>query len=56
MTKPALKVGRPPSANPASRIVNLRLTEAQHKAYRDRGGAIWLKRLIDEEVKREILV
>ena len=40
------KPGRP-KAEPTKPAM-LRLTETQHKAYLDKGGARWVKRLLDE--------
>ena len=44
--KPMGKPGRPRSE--PTRPVMLRLTEVQRKKYLERGGARWVKRLIDE--------
>lgn len=38
--------GRPKA--PATKPVTLRLTPEQHRVYLERGGARWIKRLIDE--------
>ena len=41
--------GRKPSTNPTSPI-SIRLTAAQHAAYMSRGGAKWLKALLEDLV------
>ena len=43
---PKRKPGRP--RKPPTIIVTMRLSKAQHAAYIERGGAKWVKRLIDE--------
>lgn len=46
MTTPKRKPGRPKGE--PTKPAMLRLTEAQHKIYIERGGARWVKRLLDE--------
>ena len=43
--------GRPKKADPTKPAM-LRLTESQRKTYLERGGAKWVKRLIDESAKK----
>ena len=38
-----------------SRQVFARLTPAQHEAFRAAGGVLWLRRLIDAEIARQLL-
>jgi len=52
MTEPKRKPGRP-KAKPTKPAM-LRLTEAQHKAYIELGGARWVKRLLDEVKPRAL--
>ena len=40
-----------PKAEP-TRPVSIRLTAAQHAAYIERGGARWLKRLLNEALEK----
>lgn len=46
MTPAKRKPGRP-KAEPTTPVM-LRLTDVQRKAYLERGGARWVKRLIDD--------
>ncbi|MDO8313076.1 MAG: hypothetical protein Q7T25_14170 [Sideroxyarcus sp.] len=51
MTKGGKRVGAGrPKAEPAQ-PVSIRLTKAQHAAYIERGGARWIKRLLNDKGK-----
>jgi len=41
--------GRPPLHGADSTTVSLRLSHEQHALYRELGGALWLRRLLDEQ-------
>jgi len=43
--------GRPPSADPATKLVTVKMTIRQHKQFLELGGSRWVKRLIDESMK-----
>jgi len=49
-----MKGGKQPGAGrpkgPPTHAVSIRMTEAQKRAYLERGGARWVKRLIDCQV------
>ena len=40
--------GRPPSSNPASKSISIRVTPNQHKKFLSMGSSKWIKKLIDE--------
>jgi hypothetical protein len=39
--------GRPPSANPATKLVTVKMTPAQHQKFLEIGGSRWLKRMLE---------
>lgn len=39
--------GRPPSADPATKLATMKLTPSQHAKFLELGGSRWAKRLID---------
>jgi hypothetical protein len=42
--------GRPPSTDPATKLVTVKMTPRQHEQFLLLGGSRWLKRLIDESL------
>lgn len=40
--------GRPPSSNPASKSISIRVTPEQHKKFFSLGSSVWIKKLIDK--------
>lgn len=40
--------GRPPSEDPANKMISVKLTQKQYKSWVDIGSSRWLKRLLDE--------
>jgi hypothetical protein len=46
--------GRP--SKPPTQTVSIRLSKAQHAGYIERGGARWVKRLIDELIEAKRLI
>lgn len=43
--------GRPPAADPATKLATMKLTPTQHAKFLELGGSRWVKRLIDEAMK-----
>ena len=41
-----LGAGRKPSANPATKLVTIKVTPEQHKTFLDAGGSKWLKLML----------
>lgn len=39
--------GRPPAADPATKMVQVKMTPRQHAKFLELGGSRWIKRLID---------
>jgi len=42
--------GRPPAADPATKMVQVKMTPRQHAKFLELGGSRWVKRLIDAEL------
>lgn len=42
------KAGRPKATNPASKLVTMRMTPQQQKAFLERGGSRWVKRMLTD--------
>ena len=40
--------GRPPVADPATKLVTVKMTPRQHAKFLELGGSRWVKRFIDE--------
>ncbi|NDP63447.1 hypothetical protein [Polaromonas sp.] len=40
--------GRPPSTNPASKSISIRVTPFQHQKFLSLGASKWIKKIIDE--------
>lgn len=39
--------GRPPAADPATKLATIKMTPTQHAKFLELGGSRWVKRLID---------
>lgn len=39
--------GRPPAADPATKMATIKMTPSQHAKFLELGGSRWVKRLID---------
>lgn len=42
--------GRPPAADPATKMAHIKMTPRQHAKFLELGGSRWIKRLIDAEL------
>jgi hypothetical protein len=42
--------GRPPAADPASKLVTVRMTTTQHAKFIELGGSRWVKLLLGEAI------
>lgn len=47
--------GRPPLNNPASKSISIRVTPSQHEKFLSLGGCKWIKKIIDDALKLQIL-
>jgi hypothetical protein len=45
--------GRPPAADPASKLVTVRMTTTQHAKFIELGGSRWVKSLLDNQPDHE---
>ena len=43
--------GRPPSADPATKLVTVKMTPTQHAKFMELGGSRWLKRMLENPAK-----
>lgn len=43
--------GRPPSTDPANKLVTVKMTERQHQKFLAIGGSRWLKRMLESAPK-----
>lgn len=41
--------GRPPSANPATKLATIKFTTTQHARFLELGGSRWVKIMLDQE-------
>lgn len=48
--------GRPPAADPATKMSTMKLTPSQHAKFLELGGSRWVKRLIDVEIGKLAVV
>jgi hypothetical protein len=44
--------GRPPSSNPASKSISIRVTPSQHKKFVSLGGSKWIREIIDDAAEQ----